>query len=87
MSHVKTYLKYKAFQLRKALKKHYEYPMFITWVWIIVGSSFVYYGMHLHAIISFGLAILYYTYCDYKTGEDVGWYRRRLKERAEQHAR
>ena len=82
MSHIITYIKYKAGQFKSWSRRHYEYPMFLTWVFIIIGSVFVQQGMNLHAIVAFGFAVLYYCYCDYKTGDDVGWYRNKLKEKA-----
>lgn len=79
MTHFKSYLKHKAYQTKKYFRRHYEYPQWIVWIWIIVASAFVSEKMHTEAMICFALAFIYYMYCDYSSGADIGWERKKWK--------
>lgn len=81
MSHIKTYLERKSIQLKQILHRHYEHPMFITWIFTIIAVVCALKNLYIQTIVSLGFAIFYWIYCDYRTGEDIGWKRQQLKDR------
>lgn len=80
----KSWFQYKFIQFKHWTRHHYEYPMFLTFIFLILGAIFVQLRMNIQAIASFGFSLLYYAYCDYLRGDDVGWYRNKLKEKAKE---
>lgn len=82
MTHIKNWLERKFDQSKHIARKHYEYPMFLTWIFIFLGFVFVIQGDIIKGTICVTFSLFYYAYCDYMTGEDIGWKRQQYKDKA-----
>ena len=75
------YFDYKCWQLRRWLKRNYEYPMVAVYLLILLAVMLNFLGYNFYSWMSLGMSVVYWVVCDALRGDHIAWHRQSYKER------